>query len=118
MVMLVSLVQASEHLRRDTDEDDSDLEIKIEAASQAVINYLKEVDFLNSFGEVDFDSAGNPLGVPRPIQMATLLILGGLYTDRGGDDFLEGGDQDRIGKVIIPRAAHFLLDPYRTPTMQ
>lgn len=113
MVMLVTLQKASDHLRRDTTDDDNDLTLKIAAASQAVLNYLKEVDFLDSAGEVD-----STMTVPEPIQAAVLLILGGLYNDRDGEDFLEGGNQDRIGKVVIPRAAHFLLDPYRTPTLQ
>lgn len=116
MVMLVSLEQASVHLRRDTDDDDADLTIKIQAASQAVLNYIDPVDFIDSSGEPEFDSDGNPVGVPAPIQSAVLLIIGDLYADRDGVDYRSGNSTPRLGDIIIPRAAHFLLDPYRTPT--
>lgn len=118
--MLVSLQQASDHLRRDTTDDDADLMLKIEAASQAILNYVTDHSFLGSSGEVEYDSAGEPLNVPRPIQSATLLILGVLYRDRDGEEMVSprsGGGMARLGNIIIPRAAHFLLDPYRLPTL-
>lgn len=118
MVMLVSLEQASAHLRRDTDDDDADLTIKIEAASQAVLNYIAPVDFLDSAGEPDFDSAGDPVGVPAPIQSAVLLIVGDLYTDRDMQNFREGGTAPRWGNITLSRTVHFLLDPYRIPVCE
>lgn len=112
MVMLVTLEQASMHLRRDTDDDDSDLSIKIKAASILVIRYLKDaVTFLDSADEVEYDSAGDPL-VPEDVQSATLLIIGALYDSRGDNseaDFFEGGK--------LPPAARALLDTLRKPTM-
>lgn len=114
--MLVSLQQASDHLRRDTDDDDNDLILKINAASQAVLNYITVKDFLNSGGDVDFSSDGEPLGVPEPIQAAVLIVLGMLYIDRDGQDFKEQ-NRPRLGDIILPRAVHFLLDSYRTPVV-
>lgn len=117
--MLVSLEQASEHLRRDTTDDDADLTLKIKAASQAVLNYLKTVDFINSFGEPYYNSSGNPL-VPEPIQMAVLIVVGTLYIDRDGQDYVaprSGGGQERLGNISLPKEVHWLLDPYRTPTL-
>ena len=112
MVMLVSLEQASSHLRRDTSEDDLDLMLKIEAASAAVINYLKDgADFLDSADEVDFDSAGDPIGVPKEVQQAVLLLVGNFYRDRDGET-PEGWDP-----FYLPRAVVALLYPLRTPTM-
>ena len=114
--MLVSLQQASDHLRRDTGDDDNDLTLKIMAASQAVMNYIDtDQSFYNSAGIPDYDSAGVALDVPFPIQAAVLLILGDLYADRDGQNFREGGSTPRVGEIVIPRSAHFLLDPYRTP---
>lgn len=115
-MMLITLEQASDHLRRDTGDDDADLLLKIEAASQAVLNYITDKSFLED-GHVVYDSAGEPV-VPRPIQAAVLIVLGQLYKDRDGQD-MEGirTSQPRLGDVVLPRTVHFLLDPYKTPVV-
>ena len=121
MVMLVSLDQASEHLRRDTTDDDADLLVKVKAASQAVLNYISDSSFLNSSGEPDYDSAGSPVGVPDAIQSAVLILIGNLYTDRFGNEYTEpkaSADLLRSGNIILPRTVHFLLDPYRSPVCE
>ena len=57
MVMLASLEQVSQHIRRDTDADDEDVIKKIKAASSIILNYIDgNADFLDSSGEVDYDS--------------------------------------------------------------
>ena len=120
-MMLVTLQQASDHLRRDTSDDDAELTLIIKAASQAVINYITETDFLNSSGEPDYDSSGAPLGVPDPIKSAVLLLIGNLYTDRYGQEFTNpksSADLLRTGNIILPRVCHFLLDPYRKPVCE
>ncbi len=120
MVMFVSLQQASDHLRRDTSDDDDDLELKIKAASAAIINYVKTVDFLDSDGEVPIDSDGNPIGVPEEIQMAALILIGVLYADRDAKDFTDprsGSGAPRLGNISLPRTVHWLLDPLRDPTV-
>lgn len=116
MVMLVTLQQASDHLRRDSADDDALLTIMIKAASSAVINYLKVVDFLDSAGDVYTDSAGDP-DVPAPIMQATLIIVGMLYADRDAPDFRAGNAGTRLGDNPLPRTVLFLLDPYRKPTV-
>ena len=135
MVMLVTLEQASDHLRRDTGDDDSDLILKINAASNAVLNYLKNPLLayqyaMDSFGELDLDSAGEPYldqdsagaYIARPeVQQAVLLILGTMYIDRDAKEYVDprsGGGLDRLGNMSLPRAAHWLLDPIRSPTMR
>lgn len=87
MVMLVSLEQAKLHLRADTGDGDSDILLKIQAASAIVLNYIKHdgAEFIDSSGQVITDSSGNPIGVPADIQAAVLLMLGYLYKDRDGD---------------------------------
>jgi hypothetical protein len=120
MVMLISLSQASEHLRRDTNADDGDLTIKIEAASQAIINYIDDKDFLDSSGDVEYDTFGDPIGVPKPIQAATLALVGMLYSDRDGQEFemlINNRGTTRVGEIIFPRTVHFLLEAYRSPRM-
>lgn len=117
MVMLVSLAQASADLRRDTDDDDADLTLKIKIASAAVLDYIDPVDFLDSSGEVEVDSAGEPEGVPEALQGAVLLVIRVLYSDGTTQAYLEGDDTDRLGKITLPRMAHWLLEPWRTPRM-
>lgn len=135
MVMLVTLQQASDHLRRDTSDDDSDLTLKIHAASHAILNYLKDTGVayeyeLNSDGSILFDSAGEPVYImdsdgsfiPLPeVQAAVLIMLGVLYTDRDAQQYINpksGGNIERLGNMSLPRAVHFLLDPLRVPTLE
>jgi len=118
MVMLVSLQQASDHLRRDTNDDDADLNLKILIASTAILNYLKEVDFLDSSGGVETDLNGDPIGVPAAIQGAVLLMVGVFYDDRSSQSYIDNsGSIARLEDMSLPRAVHFLLDPFRTPTL-
>jgi hypothetical protein len=121
MVQLVTLQQAKDHLRRDTDDGDADLLISIKAASRAVLNYISDQSFLNSSGEPDYDSAGDPVGVPDPIQSAVLILVGNLDADRIGQEFTNpkaSSDLARTGNNILPRTVHFLLDPYRSPVCE
>lgn len=115
MVMLISLEIASEQCRRDTDADDATLTLMVKAASGAIMNYIDDHTFLNSAGEVDFDSDGSPIDVPEPIQQAVAMLVAQFYNDRDGEDFRDGKTAPRLGDIIIPRAMHFLLDPYRLP---
>lgn len=112
MVMLVSLNQASAHLRRDTSDDDTDLTLKIHAASGAVLNYLKDgATFLDSADEVEVDSFGDPVGVPFEVQAAVLLLVGMFYMDR------EGVEPDIWERGYLPRAVTALLYPLRAPAL-
>lgn len=100
-VMLVSLQQASEHLRRDTDADDADLTLKIQAASRMVLDYLGDAaDFLNSDGEVEFDSDGTTEDVPAEVHAAVLLLVGCLYEDREGGGLLSGGLPASVKSIL------------------
>lgn len=117
MVMLVTLSQASDYLRRDTDDDDAGLTLLIKAASRAVLDYIDDVDFLDSSGEVELDSNGLPLNVPEPLQFATLAVVQIMYDDATVQAYIEGDASDRLGKISLPRMVHWMLEPYRTPRM-
>lgn len=116
MTMLVSLQEASDHLRRDTTDDDADLELKIKAASAAIITYLKTPSFADSSGEVPEDSNGVGIDIPDDVKIATLLLVGEFYRNRDGDQ--NGAvDQQFYGYGYLPRPVVALLYPYRVPTL-
>jgi hypothetical protein len=116
-MMLVSLEAASAHLRRDTTDDDSDLLLKIRAASSAVVRYLGDGAsmFLDSNGNPDEQSDGVVVDVPDDIQIATLLLIGDLYSNREGVQ--EGQVDAQFGYGYLPTHVISLLYPYRTPTI-
>lgn len=108
MLMLVSLQQASDHLRRDTTDDDADLEFKIQGASAAVVNYLKsDADFLDSDGDVAYETDGTPIGVPELVQIATLILVGHFYAFREGD--FSPFNSQNYGALNLPLAVRSLL---------
>lgn len=125
-MMLVTLEQASEHLRRDTNDDDADLILKIHAASGSVLNYLKSQRMLyeqefDARGNPVFDSSGDPVyqldsagdRVLRfEVMAATLLMVGDFYKDRDGDDTRE------YEQGYLPRPVTALLYPLRDPACQ
>lgn len=117
-MMLVSLNKGKEHLRMDHDAEDNLITTYIRAASAAVVNYLKSgADaFLDSAGEVEFDSSDEPIGVPFEVQAATLLMLGYLYKHRDNNDgwAIDGA----FGQGTLPMPVTALLYPLRDPTCQ
>lgn len=131
MVMLVTLQQASDHLRRDTTDDDNDLTLKISGVSRAILNYLKddmlayqfEMDehgkpVLDSAGDIIYleDTAGDFIA-REEVQQAVLIMLGVIYIDRDGKDYVDNsGSQERLGNMSLPRAVHWILDSIRSPT--
>lgn len=113
-MMLVTLQQARDHLRSDTEADDNDLRLKVEAASDLVAGYLKAggmASFTDSAGDVLEDSAGDAIGVPRRVQAATLLMVGYLYKDRdtNADGAYEMG--------YLPKPVMAMLYPMRDPAL-
>lgn len=107
---LVNLDQAKVHLRVDHDEDDDDIQQKIEAASAAVVTYLKSGadSFVDTSGAVVAD-------VPQDVQFATLLLVGHFYKNREaqGDSPVPAA----YGYGYLPLGVTALLYPYRTPTL-
>lgn len=130
MVMLVSLQEAKDHLRVDTDDGDNDLTLKIHAASNAVLNYLKRSGLayeyeLDTAGDPLRDTAGDPVFlldtagdkiVLPEVQAAVLIMLGVIYIDRDAKDFVDGGNTQTLGELHMPRTVKWLLDPLREPS--
>lgn len=114
MVMLVSVEQASAHLRRDTDADDLDLVGKIMGASRAVLTYIAGGSdaFTDSAGDVFEDSNGVALDIPHDIQIATLLLIGEFYKNREAKQ--EGIVDASFGYGYLPQPVISLLMPYRS----
>jgi hypothetical protein len=114
---LVSLEQASLHLRRDTDDDDADLQLKIEAASEAIADYLKDAAnaFLDSSGNVPEDSNGDPVGVPARVRAATLELIGHMYKERDGG--MDSAVSEQFGYGYLPKSVISLLYSMRRPTV-
>lgn len=101
MIELVTLEEASMHLRRDTDDDDALLAVYVQAASGAVLEYVGDGAYT--------DEAKTEV---RPaVKSATLLLIGDLYR------FRESSGQDRIdgqhGYGYLPYYVTSLLFPYR-----
>ena len=110
---LVTLQQARDHLRSDTDADDNDLLLKIEAASELIADYLKPAgmaSFTDSAGYVLEDSNGDPLGVPRRVKAAALLMVGYLYKDR------DANTDNAFSMGFLPAPVTALIYSRRVPT--
>ncbi len=127
-MMLVTLQQAKAHLAMDHDEDDMLITGYVQAASDAVCEYLKGA----SPWEPQRDSNGKPLvdsngqqvpaldsnGKPATrgvVASATLIIVGELYKNREGKG--DGEIDAQYGYGYLPRPAVALLYPLRQPTI-
>lgn len=108
-MMLVTLQQASDHLRRDTTDDDADLTLKIKAASRLVMNYLGvgAASFTDSAGDIFVDSHGDAIGIPEDVQIATLMMTGYLFRERDCDD------EKAFEQGFLPKAVTALLFPIK-----
>lgn len=115
---LVSLHQASDHLRRDTDADDADLEVKVEAASELVMEYISDASkegWTDSAGDPFPDSNGDALDVPRRVQLGTLTLIGYLYNERDGSN--DSAVPTQWGYGYLPIGVTALLFAIRKPTV-
>lgn len=110
MVKLVTIERTKEALAITTADDDHLLNGYIEAASAAIIAYLKRqaaaVIGLNESGEL-------PAGTEAPqiIQVATIMLVGHFYREPDGNeerDFEHG---------YLPRPVTALLYPLRDPAL-
>lgn len=83
----VSLSQAKARLRIDNDDEDGDLNDMIEQCTAVITAYLKLPGaYQNTSGVIPTDTSGDPVGVPKEVQLSTLLLIGFMYRDRDGND--------------------------------
>ena len=94
---IVTISEVKEHLRYDTDDNDSNLNIYIKAAENAVLTYVT-------------DTFENGL-YPDVFKQAVLLMVGMFDTDR------EPSKDSVINDNYLPAPVRALLYPYRTPTV-
>lgn len=99
---LVSVADAANHLRCDT--DDPMVAFYVDAASALVLNYLK------AGAEAFLDTNGDPLDVPYEVRAATLIQVGYLYKQRDASDDYQMG--------YLPPAVTALLYPLRDPALR
>jgi hypothetical protein len=113
---LVTLTEAKYQLMMDHDQDDPYIELLIQGASAAVVEYLKSgATFLNSSGEVPVDSSGDPEGVPFQVKAATLILIAEWYKNREAEQ--DGAVDAQFGYGYLPRPVTALLYPLRDPAL-
>lgn len=112
-MMLVTLEQAKAHIRVIHDDEDNLITLYVQAASSAVINYLKSgADvFLDSNGDLEYDSNDDPVGVPFEVAASALFMVGYLFKNRD-----ENPDQ-AFQQGYLPAPVTALLYPLRTPAL-
>ncbi|MFL7376512.1 phage gp6-like head-tail connector protein [Escherichia coli] len=106
MIELVTLEEAKLHLRIDDDYGDSDLTLKIQGGSAAILSYIQGSRALvvdNSGKLID----GEPL---TRVQTALLVLLG--YLDRN-----RGGEEEKLKQGELPFSVSMLIYDLRKPTI-
>jgi len=108
MAAFVTLEATKARLNIETSDDDVMLDGMIEAATGAVIGYLKSAadPYLDSGGDVPSGTE-----VPAVIQTATIMLVGYFYRNRDQDP---DGDFER---GYLPAPVVSLLYPLRDPAL-
>ena len=101
MAALVTINEAKRHLRVDFPDDDADIEFRMNAASEIVVDYIKRPDH----GWTDATA-------PFLIKAAVLIVLENLYDYRGGE---EPAYAQADGYLTQPVTS--ILHRYRTPAL-
>jgi hypothetical protein len=104
---VITLDEAKAHLRITTAQEDSDVQDKLDAATQIVIDYLTRRD-------TDWNTtmdAWTSSTVPKSVRAAILIQLGELYTRRGDDPTIDQSPTP----TSLSRTVMSLLMRYRDP---
>jgi hypothetical protein len=108
MVMLVELDQVKARLRFDHDAEDEDIELAINAASAAVLNYLRIVPdaaYVDSFGVLV------PADIPPEVQTAVMHLVGIWKRDPSGTEM------EKWQQGYLPAPITAILYPLRDPAL-
>jgi uncharacterized phage protein (predicted DNA packaging) len=114
MTALLTLAVAKRHLRVDHDDDDEDIQDKIEQASAIVLNYIKR-----TIGTVDPDEPDpgivdwDDTTVPKDIKAGVQMMLEDLYDNR----MAGSSDNPNIAMGYLPPRVTAILHRWRDPTM-
>jgi hypothetical protein len=108
----VSVNQIKIALRIDHDEEDSNLENLISAASRAIAVYIQmpTEPFADTSGQIPFDTAGDPI-VPEDVQHATIMLVGIWFRDP------DGTEMEKWQQGYLPFAVTAGIYHYRTPSV-
>ena len=102
--MIVTLAQARGQLQSTHSSDDATLTLMIEAASQAVLTYLRL--------ELEADI---PVSASFAVQQATLILVAEFYKNREAEQ--DGEVSPEFGYGYLPRPVVALLYPHRDPAL-
>lgn len=108
MVQLITLADAKTGLRIEGTDSDAMLEALIPAASEAIVNYLKD----QAAEIIDLDAAVDSpadAGVPDIVKRATILLVGIWFRNPDGDPDLE------FDPGNLPKPVTAILYPLRDP---
>lgn len=118
--MLVTVEEARDHLRSDTDADTADLTAKIQAASDAVLDYVGTLVPRDTAGDPFVNTSGALIGLPNRVvsrlKQATLVTLAYFYRERAGSQEYAVPTAWGYG-YSLPQGATALLYPLRRPTV-
>jgi hypothetical protein len=95
MAGLISLTVAKTHLRITDTDHDADVQLKLDQAEAAVLDYLKPA----RTGEARTDWPWTSATLPAPVQAAMLVLLRYLYDAERGDE-PSADDPDKVWAVI------------------
>jgi hypothetical protein len=93
MAALVTLERAKSHLKIFVDDENDDVQDKIEQASDIIVDYLKT------------DEVWTTEDAPKPVVTAVLLMLTHLYENRGEDMRADEAVWSAIRNVLAMRRA-------------
>lgn len=110
---LATLDQALAHLREDDEANIPDIELKLLAASECILEYVKAQpgQWMDSSGVYPQDSAGRYTTIPWNVNAATLVLLGILYKNR------DGKSDEALSPGKLPMSVTSLIYSKRMPTL-
>lgn len=114
MTALIALDVAKQHLRVEHTDDDDDITLKIEQASEICLDYIKQRGDRVAVTDpptpvVPWDETT----VPKPVQAAAMMMLSKLYDDRSAGQ--ENDERMAIG--YLTPAITALLHRFRDPAI-